>query len=165
MGRQPASVASGGSRPAVGLEAKRLQAVFADKRSELVAAVAKARAELTRWTGDPQPTASGDAPRYDIDPTVLHAAIETHPSLLTAQATERRAEADVSAARAAKRPDWGWEVSYGRRDPMLGDLLSAGVTVSLPLFQGARQEPVIGTRLLKTIVCITLVHNDAQIRI
>ena len=144
---QPASVASGGSRPAVGVEPRRLQAVFADKRSELVAAVAKARAELTRWTGDPQPTASGDAPRYDIDPTVLHGAIEAHPSLLTAQAAERRAEADVSAARAAKRPDWGWEVSYGRRDPGFGDLLSAGVTVSLPLFQGARQEPVIAARV------------------
>jgi cobalt-zinc-cadmium efflux system outer membrane protein len=52
----------------------------------------------------------------------------------------------VDAARAAKRPDWGWEVAYQRRDPMFGDMLSAGVTVSLPLFAGSRQEPLIAAR-------------------
>ncbi len=144
---QPASVASGASRPAVGLEPARLKAVFADKRSELVAAVAKARAELTRWTGDAAPTTSGEAPHYEIDPATLHADLERHPSLLVSQADARRAEAGVDAARAATRPDWGFEVSYGRRDPRFGDLVSAGVTVSLPLFQGTRQEPVIAARL------------------
>jgi cobalt-zinc-cadmium efflux system outer membrane protein len=144
---QPASIASGASRPAVGLEPKRLQAVFADQRSELAAAVAKARAELSRWTGDPAPTPSGDAPHYDINPAALHAALDRHPSLLTAEAAERRAAADLDAARAATRPDWGFEVSYGRRDPMFGDMVSAGVTMSLPLFKGARQEPVIAARV------------------
>lgn len=144
---QPASVASGASRPAVGLEPKRLQAVFADERSELVAAVAKARAELSRWTGDPAPTAFGDAPHYDIDPAVLRAALDRHPSLLAAEAAERRAAADVDAARAATRPDWGFEVSYGRRDPMFGDMVSAGVTMSLPLFKSTRQEPRIAARV------------------
>lgn len=143
---QPASIASGASRPAIGLEPKRLQAVFADQRSELVAAVAKARAELTRWTGDPAPSTSGDAPHYEIDAAALHAGLDRHPSLLTAEAAERRAAADVDAARAATRPDWGFEVSYGRRDPMFGDMVSAGVTVSLPLFKGTRQEPLIAAR-------------------
>jgi cobalt-zinc-cadmium efflux system outer membrane protein len=144
---EPASVASGASRPAVGLEPKRLQAVFADRRSELAAAAAKARAELSRWTGVPAPIASGDAPHYDIDPAALHAALDRHPSLLTAEAAERRAAADVDAARAATRPDWGFEVSYGRRDPMFGDMVSAGVTMSLPLFKGARQAPLIAARV------------------
>ncbi|RAK60210.1 transporter [Phenylobacterium hankyongense] len=144
---QPATIASGASRPAVGLEPKRLQAVFADRRSELAAAAAKARAELSRWTGDPAPTASGDAPHYDIDPAALHAALDRHPSLLTADAAERRAGADVDAARAATQPDWGFEVSYGRRDPMFGDMVSAGVTMSLPLFKSTRQAPLIAARL------------------
>lgn len=144
---QPASVASGASRPAVGLEPKRLQAVFADQRSELVAAVAKARAELSRWTGDPSPSTSGEAPHYEIDPAALHAGLERHPTLLTAEAAERRATADVDAARAGTRPDWSFDVSYGRRDPVFGDLFSAGVTMSLPLFKGTRQEPVIAARV------------------
>lgn len=144
---QPASIASGASRPAAGLEPTRLRTVFADRRSELVAAVAKARAELSRWTGDPAPTTSGDPPHYPIDAAALRAALERHPSLLTAEAAERRAAADVDAARAAKRPDWGFEVSYARRDPMFGDMVSAGVTMSLPLFQSTRQEPLIAARV------------------
>jgi outer membrane protein TolC len=144
---QPAAVASGAARPAMGLEPKRLQAVFADKRSELVAAVARARAELTRWTGEAAPTTSGGAPHYEIDGATLRAALDRHPSLSVAQAVERKAATDVAAARAGERPDWSWEVSYGRRDPAFGDLLSAGVTVSLPLFKGSRQEPVIAARV------------------
>ena len=144
---QPASIASGASRPAVGLEPARLKAVFADERSGLVAAAAKARAELTRWTGDTAPTASGDAPNYEIDPATLHARIEDHPSLLVVLADERRAEAGIDAARAAQRPDWGFDVSYGRRDPRFGDLISAGVTVSLPLFQATRQAPLVAARV------------------
>ncbi|TAJ68797.1 MAG: TolC family protein [Phenylobacterium sp.] len=144
---QPPSIASGASRPAAGLEPKRLQALFADRRSELVAAAQKARAELVRWTDDPAPTTSGEAPHYEIDPGALHAALERHPSLLTAEATERRAAADVDGARAARRPDWGVEVSYGRRDPMFGDMVSAGVTMSLPIFRATRQEPLVAARL------------------
>ncbi|WP_411286402.1 TolC family protein [Phenylobacterium sp.] len=144
---QPASVASGASRPAMGLEPKRLQATFADERSELVAAVAKARAELFRWTGEPTPSAAGDAPHYQIDAAALHAGLARHPSLLTSEASERRASADVDAARAGTRPDWGFELSYGRRDPMFGDMVSAGVTMSLPLFKGTRQAPVIAARV------------------
>ena len=144
---QPVTVASGASRPAAGLEPKRLQAVFADKRSELVATVTKARAELGRWTGDPAPSAAGEAPHYEIDATALRAALDRHPALLTAEATERRAAAEVAAARAAKQPDWGVEVAYGRRDPMFGDMVSAGVTMSLPLFKSTRQEPLIAARV------------------
>lgn len=145
---QPASVASGASRPAAGLEPKRLQAGFADRRSELVAAVAKARAELSRWTGDTDPTTAGEAPHYHVDPATLHAALDHHPLLLTSDAAERRAVADVDAARAATRPDWSFEVSYGRRDRMFGDMVSAGATVSLPLFKSTRQEPLIAARLV-----------------
>jgi outer membrane protein TolC len=144
---QPAAIASGSARPAIGLEPARLRALFDDRRSELVAAVAKARAELTRWTDEPAPTAAGEAPHFDIDPAALRAALDRHPALLAADANQRRAETGVSAARAATRPDWGFDVSYGRRDPRFGDLLSAGVTVSLPLFQGSRQAPVIAARL------------------
>lgn len=144
---QPAAVASGGSRPAGGLEPRRLQAVFADKRSELVAASARARADLTRWTGDPAPSTAGEPPRHELDPAALRAAVERHPTLLTAEAAERRAAAEVSGARAAKRPDWSFEVAYGRRDPMFGDMLSAGVTVSLPVFAARRQEPIVAARV------------------
>jgi cobalt-zinc-cadmium efflux system outer membrane protein len=46
-------------------------------------------------------------------------------------------------SRAVKRPDFGVEVAYQRRDPRFGDYVSAGVTVSLPLFAKHRQDPLI----------------------
>lgn len=144
---QPAAIAAGSVRPASGLEPARLRAVFEDRRSELVAAAVKARAELTRWTDEPAVTTVGEPPHFEVDPVALRAALDRHPSLLVAEAGQRRAETEVAAARAATRPDWGFEVAYGRRDPRFGDLLSAGVTVSLPLFKVARQEPVIAARL------------------
>lgn len=143
---QPASVASGSVRLAVGLEPTRLKAEFADRRSELVAEVAKARAELTRWTGDPDPTTAGPAPHLQLSPSALRAEVASHPALTVLAASTRRAEAEVAGARAAKRPDWAFEVMYGRRDPMFGDMVSVGATVSLPLFAKSRQDPLIAAR-------------------
>jgi outer membrane protein TolC len=54
-----------------------------------------------------------------------------------------QAEADVAIARADKRPDWGFDVAYQRRADRYGDMISAGVTISLPLFAGRRQDPMI----------------------
>jgi outer membrane protein TolC len=53
----------------------------------------------------------------------------------------------VREAKAEKRPDWSFGVSYGRRDPMFGDMVSATASVSLPLFGATRQDPVIEARL------------------
>lgn len=144
---QPAAIASGAARPAAGMEPMRLRAEFDDRRSELVAAVAKARADLTRWTGDPSPSTAGEAPDEDVDSAKLRANLDRHPDLVLAEATEHRAGVAVAAARAAERPDLGFEVSYGHRDPKFGDMLSAGVTVSLPLFRGTRQEPIVAARI------------------
>jgi cobalt-zinc-cadmium efflux system outer membrane protein len=144
---QPASIASGGSRPAAGVETARIRAVFADRRSELVAELGKARAELTRWTGEPAPTTSGAAPHPELDSGALRAAVDRHPVLQMAAAGERKAEADVAGAKAAKRPDWGFEVAYARRDPVFGDMVSAGVTMSLPIFGRTRQNPLIAARV------------------
>jgi outer membrane protein TolC len=81
-----------------------------------------------------------------VNEAALRAALETNPNLLIARSAISRAQAEVDAARAAKRPDWGWEVAYERRDPMFGDMVTAGVTVSLPLFARTRQEPIIAAR-------------------
>lgn len=143
---QPASIASGSARPAAGLTPTRLRAEFEDMRSALVAEGAKARADLARWTGDASPSTAGRMPSLEVDAASLRAGLERLPSLTVRQAARRRAEAAADAARAAKQPDWGVEVAYGRRDPMFGDMVSAGVTVSLPLFAHARQDPVIAAR-------------------
>lgn len=140
------SVASGAARPAAGPEAQRLRAELADRRSALAAAVAAARARLARWTGDLTAEAAGAPPILEVDPAALRAETERHPTLEVRDAAVRQAGAEVDLARAGKRPDLGLEVAYQRRDPMFGDMVSVGVTVSLPVFARSRQEPIIAAR-------------------
>lgn len=143
---QPSAVAAGRARPGQALSPVQLRATLEDQRSGLAAAISRARAELTRWTGEPTPAAVGDPPRYAINDSALHAALEQHPTILVSRSAVQRAQAEVDAARAAKRPDWSWEVAYQRRDPMFGDMVMAGVTISLPIFASRRQEPLIAAR-------------------
>ncbi len=142
----PGQLASGASRPAQTLEADQLTAELGDRRADLAAMVGKARAALVRWTGDPQAEVAGEPPAYDIDPVKLRAGLEAVPSLRAYDAMSRQAEADVTAAKADKRPDWSWEIGYQHRDPRFGDMVMAQATVSLPLFASKRQDPVIAAR-------------------
>lgn len=142
----PSGVASGAARPAAALAPVRLRADLLDRRDELAAAARRAQAELTRWTGEPAPTASGALPLIAVDPARLRAELDRHSSLAAYAAEAQRAVAAIDLAQAEKRPDWAVEVGYGRRDPMFGDMVSAGVTVRLPLFAGRRQDPLISAR-------------------
>lgn len=142
----PAGVASGATRPAGALSPIVQRAAFEDRRSELIAALSRARAELVRWTGDPSPSVTGPPPQPILDAERLRAGLDRRPTVLTYASATRRAAAEVDLARATKRPDWAVEVGYGRRDPMFGDMVSAGVTVRLPLFAARRQDPLIAAR-------------------
>ncbi len=142
----PAGVAAGTDRPAGALTPVALRGALQDRRSTLLADVDKARAELTRWTGDPDPAAAGAAPDLEIDPAVLRTGLERLPALQAWRAAGSRADAEVALARSGRRPDWSFEVSYGRRDPLFGDMLSVGASVRLPLFANQRQEPLIAAR-------------------
>jgi outer membrane protein TolC len=140
-------VASGALRPAQTLEPEQLIAVLGDRRADLVSAVAKARSELARWTGDAQAEVAGAPPDFAIDPAALHADLEHLPALGVYDAQSRQADADVHAARADKRSDWGWELAYQHRDPRFGDMVMAQATVSLPVFASTRQAPIVAARI------------------
>ena len=142
----PAGVASGMSRPAAALSPVRMRAGLEDQRDELKAAAGRAAAELGRWTGVTDPTTTGAPPAATLDVVRLRAQLDAHSTLAAYGAEARKAEAAVDLARAAKRPDWSFEVGYGRRDPDFGDMVSAGVSVRLPLFAGRRQDPIIAAR-------------------
>ena len=142
----PSGVASGSTRPAQSLGPVELRAALDDRRDGLRVDLARARAELSRWTGDPMPSVSGSLPSIDLEPGVFDVDLDRLPALRAYSAVQSRAEADLDLARAARRPDWSFEAGYARRDPMFGDLVSVGASVSLPLFQGSRQAPVIAAR-------------------
>lgn len=142
----PSGIVSGSTRPAQSLSPVELRAALDDRRDALRVDLARARAELSRWTGDPLPGVNGLPPSIDLEPGVFDVDLDQLPALRAYGAVQDRAEADLGLARAARRPDWSFEAGYARRDPMFGDLVSVGASVSLPLFQGSRQEPVIAAR-------------------
>jgi outer membrane protein TolC len=146
IGTAPSGVASGMVRPAETVGPEQWKAMLADRRSGLLAQIGRSRADLARWTGDPNADVDGAPPDIAVDATGFRAALDRHPVLLAFDAAARQADAAVRLAKADKRPDWSWEVSYGRRDPAFGDMVSAEVTISLPLFPERRQDPVIEAR-------------------
>jgi cobalt-zinc-cadmium efflux system outer membrane protein len=138
-------VASGSTRPAQSLDIRQAAIALEDRRSEVAAEVARGRANLARWTGDPDPEIVAPLPEFTIDPAGLRAALDRHPDLSAALARTRQAEAGIGIARAEKRPDWGFEVAFQRRAPSYGNMISVGATVSLPLFTQKRQDPLIAS--------------------
>ena len=142
----PSAVASGAARPGQTLAGRQALAALDDKRTELLATVGRARAELTRWTGDPAPVVAGSRPVFAIDRANLLAAIDSNPLLAPIQARAGQAAANVRLAEAERRPDFGAEVAYQHRDPRFGDMVSAGVTISLPFVRRNRQNALIAAR-------------------
>ena len=138
-----ARLSSGSARPSQALEPDQLRAAVNDRRVELTASVAKARAALARFTGDPNPEIAGAPPELMVDRAGLLTGIAALPSLRAKDAQTVAADADTQLARADKRPDWKVSASYGRREPAFGDLVSIGVSIDLPFFSKRRQDPKI----------------------
>lgn len=137
------AVASGSARPGQSLNAEQALIELEDRRSMIAAEVGSARAELTRWTGDSDPLPVGAVPDFELSPVALRARLGEHPDLNVVSAAVGQAMADVDMARADKRPDWGFNLSFQRRDPQFGNMVSVGATMSLPIFPGRRQNPKI----------------------
>ena len=140
VGTTPSAVASGSTRPGQTLAGQQAIAMLQDRRSELVSNVARARATLTRWTGDPAPEIAGPIPDFAVDAAGLRAGLDRHPTIQMIDAQAGQADADVRVADAGRRSDFGVNLAYQRRDPRFGDYVSAGVTVSLPFFTRSRQN-------------------------
>ncbi|MDP1630210.1 MAG: TolC family protein [Caulobacter sp.] len=141
----PSAVARG-ARPATTVDPAEWTIALADRRSALMAEATGARAALARWTGDPQASPSGEPPRWDIDPALLRAGLVEHSTLEAFAADARLADADLAGAKAGLAPDWRWELVYQHRDPAFGDMVSARVTMSLPIRKRDRQGPQIDAR-------------------
>ncbi|WP_282949203.1 MULTISPECIES: TolC family protein [unclassified Sphingopyxis] len=139
-------LASGAARPAQALEPEQLRAEVADRRSALSAEIARFRAQLIRFTGDPAADTAGAPPPLAVDGDTLRTGLAALPRLRAYDARTIAADAETGLARAAKRPDWTVNAAYGRREPNYGDLVTVGVTIDLPFFAAKRQDPKIAAR-------------------
>jgi len=115
-------------------------------------AVASAEASLQRWLPEALLVQGSPASLTELFPTFTSwptsAAVEdrlaAHPAALRLEAGWKMAGAQRDAAKADFGPDYAVDFAYGARDDLspLGrrpDLLSAGTTISLPLFGREKQ--------------------------
>lgn len=99
-----------------------------------------ARARLARWVGD-----AASRPLPDELPDVLRdtpdGSIDYQPELEQLRAEVSAARARVDVAREQFAPEVGVQVGYGLRAGSEPNTLSAGVSISLPIFTESRQSP------------------------
>ena len=125
-------------------------AMLREQQLDLDRDEAMRRAQLARWLGDEDvaqagpftlPARSDLAPLASLEQRLLH-----HPAQMDFERRIAAAETAVDLAEQRKRPGWMLDVSYGLRNGNMvdgeprPDMLSAMVTVDLPLFRANRQD-------------------------
>lgn len=112
------------------------------------ASVAAAEAMLQRWVGGDAITTTIGAPDFRLLPRSegeLLAALDELPALRAAGAQVEAAAAEVTVARAERRPDWTVATSYGQRSGF-GDMVMLEVGVSLPFLTGGARRAEVAAR-------------------
>jgi outer membrane protein TolC len=107
------------------------------------------RAQLGRWIGQDEATRAGPfslPARAEIEPlAVLERRLPKHPAQVDFERRIEAAQTGIDLAEQRRLPGWMLDVSYGFRDGEMDgesrpDMLSAMVSVDLPLFRGNRQD-------------------------
>lgn len=177
--REPAQVAvraakarlAGGSSGASDALATQAAALELENRIEAAQAQVEAtQVELARWLAEDEPAgADGQPPaltELPVAPAELLSSVDRQAPLLSWQAREAVAEAEVDSALAEKRPDWSVEVSYGERERApdgmpRSDMLMVEVAVGLPLFGRNRQDRGVAARRAE-LQAVTAERDDAR---
>ncbi len=118
---------------------------LADREDEINARRQGLQATLARWIGA---AAYRPLPETAPVPAVLPDTFdpEKNPEWIVARAGYDRTRVDVDLARQQYKPGYAVSVSYGHRRPSpigaeRSDMLTAIVSVDLPLFRSKRQDP------------------------
>jgi outer membrane protein TolC len=110
------------------------------------------RSQLSFWLGADEAARAqpeGLSPRVELEPlAALEARLARHPAQLDYMRRIDAARTAADVAHELRKPAWMLDVSYGfRQDAPDGmsrpDMLSAMVTVGLPLFRGDRQDRAV----------------------
>lgn len=122
-------------------------AMIEERRDELTARRQQAVAALKRWLGsDGELPLAGDSPDWNLTRDALAHTLHRHPDLALFEPKTKVLDAEVAEAKAGKQPDWGVDLSYQRRAPEFGNMVSVQVRFDLPIFSSSRQDPQIATR-------------------
>lgn len=121
-----------------------------ERKFEINAGIDSARGALARFIGteaaqDPLADTLPDLPPPPDYDTLLKRLVQ-HPRIVAANTQVAAADTATDIAKQSYKPSWGVDLSYGRRPGAdsagmpYTNMLTAMVTVSLPLFTGNRQD-------------------------
>ena len=153
-----ARYASGEGRQLDVLQAGLDAAMLREQQLDLDRDDAMYRSQLSFWLGADEAARvqpSGLSPRAELKPlATLEARVTAHPAQLDYEHRIGAARTAEDVARELRKPAWMLDVSYGFRqnapDGMSRpDMLSAMVTVGLPLFRGDRQDRAVNAAHLE----------------
>jgi outer membrane protein TolC len=124
-------------------------AMLREQQLDLERDAAMRRAQLGRWIGDD--AAAGAGPftlpaRSELEPlAALEPRVLRHPAQVDFERRIDAAQTGVDLAKQRYKPGWMLDMSYGLRSGSMDgesrpDMLSAMVTVDLPLFRANRQD-------------------------
>ena len=140
----PARIAGGSAQPGDLLLARQEALALADRRDELDADEARARAALRRLIGPrADEPLQGDAPVPAVSPELARAQLHQHAELSVYPALLAQARGELKEAQAESGGDWSWEVAYSRRGPQWGDMVSVQLSFDLPWQKDRRQQPLV----------------------
>ena len=121
-----------------------------DRLSQTEQQIATATAQLSRWIGSEADRSLAERPLMDVAPFEqgeLDSHVSHHPELALLAGQEAMAQADADLARASRRPDWSWELSYSQRGSSYSNMVSISVSVPLPWDRADRQDRELAARL------------------
>lgn len=136
-----AVIPTGASTPSLALQTQAEIALAETRLAEARGNGARARAELARWIGAAAQRPLPDTvPALELPAGIRGAAdLDNHPAVEVAEAQEQAIRRQADVARADRKSDISWSVSYGWR-PEYGDLVSAQVTIPLQVNRKGRQN-------------------------
>jgi len=125
-------------------------AMLREQQLDLERDEAMRRSQLGRWIGEEEAARAGPftlPARAELEPlATLESRLLSHPAQLDFERRIEAAQTGVDLARQGRKPGWMLDLSYGLRSGRMmdgesrPDMLSAMVTVGLPLFRANRQD-------------------------
>ena len=124
-------------------------AMLREQQLDLERDAAMRRAQLGRWIGDDAAASAGPftlPARSELEPlAALESRVIRHPAQVDFERRIDAAQTGVDLAKQRYKPGWMLDMSYGLRSGSMDgesrpDMLSAMVTVDLPVFRANRQD-------------------------
>jgi outer membrane protein TolC len=126
------------------------RAAIEDRVSELERRARNAATVLARWTGTSPDVPLAGKPaigKIAYEPSQLDAQVARHPTMAILERQQEIAATEARLASAETKADPSFELMYGNRASMFGDMITFGVSIPLQWNRRNRQDREVAAKL------------------